>query len=77
MKYAPSLPPDNDNVTCEHPLKDFMLLLAGLAALALLVFFLLGLLVDAVVDRMGPETEASLTRIIAARAEPPPSGKEG
>ncbi|MBD8533313.1 MULTISPECIES: M48 family metallopeptidase [unclassified Massilia] len=77
MKYAPSLPPDNDNVTREHPLKDFMLLLAGLAALALLVFFLLGLLVDAVVDRMGPETEASLTRIIAAKAEPPPSGKDG
>ncbi|MFC5459774.1 M48 family metallopeptidase [Massilia niabensis] len=66
MKYTPSLPERNDNVTQEHPLKDFLLILGGLAALALLVFFLLGLLVDAVVDRMEPGTEASLTRIIAA-----------
>ncbi len=76
MKYAPSLPPHNDNVSRAHPLKDFLLLLAGLGALALLGFFLLGLVVDAVVDRMGPETEASLTRIIAARAAPAPSAQE-
>jgi len=73
MKYAPSLPPRNDNVTREHPLKDFLTLLAGLGALALLGYFILGLLVDAVVDRMGPETEASLTRIVAAKAEPAPT----
>ena len=76
MKYAPSLPPHNDNVTREHPLKDFLLLLGGLGALALLGFFLLGLFVDAVVDRMEPGTEASLTRIIAARTEPVAPGKE-
>lgn len=65
MKYTPSLPGHNDNVTQEHPLKDFLLILAGLGALALLGFFLLGLLIDTVVDRMAPDTEASLTRIIA------------
>jgi Zn-dependent protease with chaperone function len=66
MKYTPSLPGHNDNVTQEHPLRDFLLILSALAALALLGFFLLGLLIDAVVDRMEPGTEASLTRIIAA-----------
>lgn len=65
MKYTPSLPTQNDNVTQEHPLKDFLLILAGLAALALLGFFLLGLLIDAVVDRMAPDTEAALTRVLA------------
>lgn len=65
MKYTPSLPTRNDNVTQEHPLKDFLLILGALAALALLGFFLLGLLIDAVVDRMAPGTEASLTRIVA------------
>lgn len=72
MKYTPSLPPQNDNVTQEHPLKDFLLILGALAALALLGFFLLGLLIDAVVDRMEPGTEASLTRLIAENmpAEP-------
>ena len=76
MKYAPSLPSHNDNISRAHPLKDFLLLLGGLGVLALLGFFLLGLLVDAVVDRMGPETEASLTRLIAARAAPLAPGKE-
>jgi Zn-dependent protease with chaperone function len=66
MKYTPSLPEHNDNVTQEHPLKDFLLILGALAALALLVFFLLGLLIDAVVDRMEPGAEAALTRIVAA-----------
>lgn len=72
MKYTPVLPEHNDNVTQEHPLKDFLLILGALAALALLGFFLLGLLIDTVVDRMEPGSEAALTRIIAANmpAEP-------
>jgi len=78
MKYAPSLPEHNDNVIREHPLKDFLSLLARLAALALLGYFLLGLLVDAVVDRMGPETEAALTRLVAVKVEgKPPAADAG
>ena len=67
MKYQPSLPGHNDNVSQEHPLKDFLKILAGLAALALLGFFLLGLLVDTVVERMDSATEAALTRIVAEK----------
>lgn len=77
MKYAPSLPEHNDNVIREHPLKDFLSLLARLAALLLLGYFLLGLLVDAVVDRMGPETEAALTRLVAAQPEAVPQADAG
>jgi len=72
MKYEPSLPQHNDNVIQEHPLKDFLSILIKLAALALLGFFLLGLLVDAVVDRMDASTEASLTQLIADKAAPAP-----
>jgi len=68
MKYQPSLPGRNDNVSDEHPLKDFLSILVKLAALALLAFFVLGLLVDAVVDRMDASTEAALTRLIADKA---------
>jgi Zn-dependent protease with chaperone function len=72
MKYQPSLPNHNDNVAQEHPLKDFLKILTGLAALALLGFFLLGLLVDTVVERMDPATEAALTRLIADKAPAAP-----
>lgn len=68
MKYQPSLPSHNDNVSDAHPLKDFLSILVKLAALALLCFFVLGLLVDAVVDRMDASTEASLTRLLAEKA---------
>lgn len=76
MKYSPSLPEHNDNVSQEHPLKDFLRILAGLAALMMLGFFVLGLLVDAVVDRMDAGTEAALTRIIADKAPPMPLADE-
>ena len=74
MKYQPGLPGHNDNVSHEHPLKDFLTILARLAALALLGYVLLGLLVDTVVERMDPSTEAALSRFIAQKA-PAPEGK--
>jgi len=63
--YQPSLPSQNDNVSDTHPLKDFLSILSKLALLGLLAFFLLGLLVDTMVDRMDASTEASLTRLLA------------
>lgn len=73
MKYQASLPERNDNISDEHPLKDFLLILAGLSAAVLVGFWVLGLLVDVVVDRVSPETEATLTRLVAPappRTEP-------
>ena len=65
MKYQASLPEHNDNVTPGHPLKDFVLILAGLSAAVIVGYLVLGWLVDVVVDRMGPETEAQLTQMVA------------
>lgn len=65
MKYQASLPEHNDNVTPGHPLKDFVLILAGLSAAILVGYLVLGWLVDVVVDRMGPQTEARLTQLVA------------
>lgn len=66
MKYQPSLPQENDNISAEHPLKDFAVILAWLLAAAALVIWLLGLAVDSVVDRMSHETEASLNKMLPA-----------
>jgi Zn-dependent protease with chaperone function len=69
MKYQPSLPERNDNIAHEHPLKEFALITSALVAIAVLVFWLLGLAVDAVVDRISPETEAMLNKMAAAGVE--------
>lgn len=73
MKYQASLPEHNDNISHEHPLKDFVLILLGLSAAILAAYLLLGWLVDVVVDRMSPATEARLTQLMAweaPKAEP-------
>ena len=41
MKYQPALPEHNDNVSHEHPLKDLLLILSGLVAVAALAFWLI------------------------------------
>lgn len=71
MKYQASLPEHNDNISHEHPLKDFLLILAALSALVVAGIWLLGLMVDAVVDRMSPETEKRLTSLFAMSAPAP------
>ena len=60
MKYEPSLPAHNDNVGHEHPLKDLFVILGGLLGIAALVFWLLGLAVDAIVDDLSAQSEARL-----------------
>jgi beta-barrel assembly-enhancing protease len=70
MKYQASLPEHNDNISHEHPLKDFVLILAGLSAAIFAGYLALGWLVDVVVERMSPGTEARLTQLVAWT--PPP-----
>jgi len=65
MKYQPGLPEHNDNISHEHPLKDFVLILFKLSLAVLALVWALGFVVDAVVDEMSPETEARLTRLMA------------
>ncbi len=67
MKYQPGLPEHNDNISHEHPLKDFVLILLGLSLAVLALVWALGFVVDEVVDEMSPETEARLTRLMAPK----------
>ncbi|MCA1857177.1 M48 family metallopeptidase [Massilia oculi] len=72
MKYRPALPEHNDNISHEHPLKDFLLILGGLSLAVLVLVWALGLAVDLVVDKMSPATEARITELMAL--EPPGRG---
>ena len=71
MKYQASLPEHNDNISHEHPLKDFLLILAALSVLVVAGIWVLGFMVDAVVDRLSPETEKRLTGLLAMSAPAP------
>lgn len=77
MNYQPSLPEQNDNISHEHPLKDFVVILGVLSVIGALSFWLLGLAVDAMVDNMSHETEARLYELMPSsssevQAKPPP-----
>ena len=60
MKYSARLPEHNNNVSHEHPLREFFVLVAGTVAVLSIVFVLMGLLVDRAVEYIDPELEASL-----------------
>jgi len=70
MKYQGGLPEHNDNISHEHPLKDFLLILLALSLAVLAGIWVAGLLVDRVVDDISPETEARLTRLLAPPLPP-------
>jgi Zn-dependent protease with chaperone function len=65
MKYKPSLPLKNDNISHNHPFSEFVLLCVGLAALFLISFWALGLFVDFVADHVSYETEAALFKSVS------------
>ncbi|GAB3552820.1 hypothetical protein GCM10027343_38880 [Noviherbaspirillum agri] len=69
MKYQPGLPEHNDNISHEQPVREFFLIVGGLAALAAIAFWLLGLLVDIGVDNLSPETEARINSAFVAKWE--------
>lgn len=79
MKYQGSLPQHNDNVSHEHPLKDFLLILGGLGAVGVLAFWLLGFAVDWAVDGLSPQAEARLNSVAAVNlpASPKQETKRG
>lgn len=68
MKYQPSLPAHNDNVSEENPLKDFVVILGWLLAVAALGYWLLGMAVDATVDNLSHDTEARLHNMLPSHA---------
>ena len=60
MKYQPSLPEHNDNVSHQHPAREFFVLITGVLVLVLVGYWVLGLFVDVAVDYLSPEQEAQL-----------------
>ncbi len=60
VEYRASLPEQNDNVSHNHPLKEFAILLSGVSGFLLLVFWLLSLLVDWAAGYISPEMEARI-----------------
>ncbi len=60
IRYQPSLPKKNDNITHTRPVREFFLLLAGVIVLFLALFWSLGLFVDMAVNVISPEKEAVL-----------------
>jgi len=60
IRYKPSLPKKNNNISHEHPFKEFVILLFGVIILFLSLFWSLGLFVDKAVEYISPEKEAIL-----------------
>jgi beta-barrel assembly-enhancing protease len=60
MEYKPALPEHNDNITHEHPAREFVLLSCGISLFLLGVFWVLGLCVDLAVESISPEMEAAI-----------------
>ena len=60
MKYQPALPEHNDNVSHQHPVREFFVLMAGVLAFLLAGYWALGLFVDVAIDYLSPEQEAQL-----------------
>lgn len=76
MKYSPGLPERNSNVSHEHPLREFFVLVAGAIGIIVTVFAVLGFLVDFSVQYVDPELEATLFGMIGDRENKPASKRE-
>ncbi|PWF43684.1 M48 family metallopeptidase [Massilia glaciei] len=64
MEYAPKLPEQNDNVSHNRPLREFVQILLTLLVLSLFVFWCMGLAVDYAVEHMDPDTEAAINKVM-------------
>lgn len=60
MKYQPSLPERNDNVSHQHPIREFGILILSIIGVVVISFWILGFFVDQAVDFISPEDEAQL-----------------
>lgn len=67
MDYKRSLLEDNVNVSHSKPFKEFLEIALSLLLIGALVFWLLGVLVDQIVDRMSPATEASIHSMMSSK----------
>jgi Zn-dependent protease with chaperone function len=59
VNYQPSLPEHNDNVSHQHPVREFFVLITGVLVFVLIGYWALGLFVDVAVDYLSSEQEAT------------------
>ncbi len=60
MNYEPSLPEHNDNVSLQHPVREFFVLVTGVLVFVLIGYWALGFVVDVAVDYLSSEQESKL-----------------
>jgi len=60
MEYKPALPEHNDNVSHDQPVREFIILSAGITLFLLGVFWILGFCIDLAVARISPGMEAAI-----------------
>jgi predicted Zn-dependent protease len=65
------------NVSPEHPLQEFAVLVGGLTACLVAAYIALGFAVDLVVPRIGPSLEEKLGNAVAAGMEKPQASPAG
>lgn len=64
MKYTPKELKGNVNVSETHPVREFFLLVAGVAGVCLLIYWILGFAVDLIVARLPSNIESGLGRLV-------------
>ena len=67
MEYKPSLPEENYNVSHAKPFREFLEIAFSLLLIGVVVFLLLGWMVDLIVERMSPATEASIHSMMSSK----------
>lgn len=70
MKYTPKLPSNNVNVSNEHPLREFAILVFSAGVIMLITFVFLGLMVDRAVEYLTPEMERVIFGTVQAATQP-------
>lgn len=69
MKYHAKLPENNPNVSHQSPAKEFFTLLLGVVGVLLFVYWLLGFVIDEIVDHVSPEMEMAIFESIGQDLE--------
>jgi Zn-dependent protease with chaperone function len=69
MKYTPRQPGSNVNVTPTSPLKEFFLLTAGLLGMVIVIYMVLGLVVDLIVPRISTDLENKMGGLFVGSVE--------
>jgi len=71
VKFEPRPVADHVNLSLQHPLKNFMWLLAAVMILVVAVYFVLGFAADLMVTRISPATEVKIGKIIMEKLAGP------